>query len=251
MKLEWHIEDNDIQAIKNIIESRKHRKILLDRQIKNVDGEAPAITKNDLWFTQILCLLTTQQRSGPNRPVSNFLFLEPFPLSLTECQQVPNVQNYVLKTLSNVNGIRFAPKIAKQASENYQKLEDGEWQILMEWAEKLHLQRSQIPNQSHYWLESSAVTYVDLSFEGFGPKQSRNFWQYLGLSRYQFVLDTRIVGWIQRNLNFPIPLSASCLSDEGYYLFISDSLQLLCQQAEVLPCIFDAAVFDSYDTEEW
>jgi len=82
------------------------------------------------------------------------------------------------------------------------------------------------------------------------PKQSRNFWQSLGLTRYEFVLDSRVLKWL-RTIGFPLPLSSMALGEEDYYCFVSDILRDWCIQTGVLPCILDAAIFSSYDTDEW
>jgi hypothetical protein len=45
-------------------------------------------------------------------------------------------------------------------------------------------------------------------------------------------------------------ITASALSDERLYRFVSDILFELCQKAEVLPCIFDAAIFAWGESEQ-
>jgi len=52
-------------------------------------------------------------------------------------------------------------------------------------------------------------------------------------------------------MKFPVPLSSAALGDEAYYVFLSDILRELCIKAGVLPCVLDAAVFASYDEQEW
>lgn len=46
-------------------------------------------------------------------------------------------------------------------------------------------------------------------------------------------------------------LSSMALGEEEYYCFVSDILRDWCIQTGVLPCILDAAIFSSYDTDEW
>lgn len=41
------------------------------------------------------------------------------------------------------------------------------------------------------------------------------------------------------------------LSCKGYYHFVSDGLQKLCDLSNIYPCVLDAAVFSSYDNGEW
>ena len=85
---------------------------------------------------------------------------------------------------------------------------------------------------------------------GLGPKQSRNVLQFLGLTRYEIPIDSRVTGWLNE-FGFPVRLSAQALSDPNYYCFVSDGLQVLCEEAGVVPCVLDAAVFSSYDAAPW
>jgi hypothetical protein len=119
-----------------------------------------------------------------------------------------------------------------------------------EFGNHLEGQRKSDPSPDHYALERKAALYIQKTFSGFGPKQSRNFWQSLGLTRYEFVLDSRVLKWL-RSLDFPLPLSSMALGEEEYYCFVSDILRNWCIQTGILPCILDAAIFSSYDLEEW
>ena len=98
--------------------------------------------------------------------------------------------------------------------------------------------------------ERQVATYIDETFKGFGPKQSRNLLQALGLTRYEIPIDSRLIKWLN-NFGFPVDLNATALSDRGYYEFVSDGIQELCQKANKYPCIFDAAVFALADGEAW
>jgi hypothetical protein len=81
-----------------------------------------------------------------------------------------------------------------------------------------------------------------MRFEGIGPKQSRNLWQWLGLTRYEIPLDSRVTRWINKHLSFRVETAA--LADPAYYEMMLDHIQTLCKRAGVLPCVFDAAAFD-------
>ncbi len=84
----------------------------------------------------------------------------------------------------------------------------------------------------------------------FGPNQSRNVLQSLGLTRYEIPIDSRLTDWLNE-FGFPVRLSAQALGDHNYYAFVSDGIQLLCERSSVFPCVFDAAVFASSDEDEW
>ena len=51
-------------------------------------------------------------------------------------------------------------------------------------------------------------------------------------------------GWAETRV---VHLSAGVLSDPHYYNFVSDGVQALCARSGIYPCVFDAAVFSSYD----
>ena len=245
MWFELHIEENDIETVRNIVNLQINHEIVIERINRNVNGNLPETSQSEIWRAQMMCLLTSQQRSGYNQPVARILDESPFRLSYENCLGENNVESFINLTLMNSSGIRFRNKIAKCAAANFNKLENGGWDELLTWRENLREQIRQQPNTLHYELERQAALYMT-NYKGFGPKQSRNFWQSLGLTRYEFVLDSRITGWLQREIHFCIPLASQALGNEKYYVFISDALRELCLQAGVLPCVLDAAVFSSY-----
>ncbi|MGH7813577.1 MAG: hypothetical protein ACREQI_06195 [Candidatus Binataceae bacterium] len=138
--------------------------------------------------------------------------------------------------------------MAKQAAENIGRLEVDDWSRVKEQFEKLLKQRRREPQNGDSRGERQAAALID-DFRGFGPKQSRNLWQWLGLTRYEIPLDSRVTRWLNENHIFPFALSAQALNDENYYAFVMDGIQKVCDAAQVLPCVFDAAVFS--DGENW
>ena len=88
--------------------------------------------------------------------------------------------------------------------------------------------------------------FLHNEFKGFGPKQSRNFLQSLGLTKYEIPIDSRISQWLN-NFGFPIRLSSTSLSDKAFYHFVSDGIIELCEKAGIYPCELDAGIFSSFD----
>lgn len=97
-------------------------------------------------------------------------------------------------------------------------------------------------------LERQVANFVDDNLAGFGPKQSRNFLQWLGLTKYEIPVDSRITKWLNE-FGFPVMLSATALADRNYYEFVSEGIQSLCAKARVYPCVLDAAIFTSFDED--
>jgi thermostable 8-oxoguanine DNA glycosylase len=98
--------------------------------------------------------------------------------------------------------------------------------------------------------ERNAAEFIDENLKGFGPKQSRNLLQSLGLTRYEIPIDSRITKWLNA-FGFPVKLTADALSNREYYNFIGDGFQALCARAEIYPCVLDAAIFSSFDGGGW
>jgi len=98
--------------------------------------------------------------------------------------------------------------------------------------------------------ERDVANYLDITIKGFGPKQSRNFLQSLGLTKYEIPLDSRIIKWFN-DFGFPIKLSSTMLSDINSYIFVEDAIQELCKKANVYPTILDACIFSSFDGDGW
>lgn len=251
MKFNWDIEKSDLKKVNELVNSQINKKFVLNRIEKNVSTSyVPIFDKNLFWEAMILCLLSTQQRSGPNSPITKFYSTKPFPLSLNNCVSYPdNLNNFVEETLTNFGGFRFAKKIGNQAENNLSWLNNDGWIEIDLFANELLTCRKRNPKEEDVKLERKSANFLNKNLKGFGPKQSRNLWQILGLFRYEIPIDSRITKWLNKNI-FPFKLSATPLSDPDYYEFVMAGIQTLSKESSVLPCILDAAIFSTYD-EEW
>ncbi len=242
MKVLWQVEDEDVSRVKDFYNKNKDNDLVSGRRETNVEGTAPRFSRASFWRHMIGCLLTTQQRSGPTSPVSKFSGTHLFPLNYTECKRQPRLENFVRKTLADFGGIRRSTKIAEETSYNFRWLEkDGGWRGVEGQTEKLRRSRTQKS-------EMRTADFIDENLKGFGPKQSRNLLQGLGLTKYEIPIDTRITRWLN-DFGFPITLSANALSDRNYYRFVSEGIRELCDACHIYPCLLDAAIFSSYDKE--
>lgn len=193
-----------------------------------------------------MCLVTTQQPSGPDSLVARFFRRSPFPLVLGECRKRSGADNFT--QIIQQAGLRFNKTIGQRLDSNLNFLETGGWPIVKEVAKRLGEQRSREPKETDKPLERWAAKTIDGALGGFGPKQSRNLWQHLGLTRYEIPLDSRVARRL-KEWAFPLAISANLLADEHYYNFVLDGVQTVCQASNVLPCVLDAAIFASYDPE--
>lgn len=210
---------------------------------RNLGETKPPVTREMFWSGVYACLLTTQQRSGPASPVTKFLLLTPSPLRLSTCEDQHNLPVYATRVLSRFGGLRRTTIIGKELQANLPMLQGKRWQEVTQYLETVRTRQTEDA-------ERKAANFIEEGFRGFGPKQSRNLLQYLGLSRYEIPLDSRVTKWL-RAFGFPVGLSAAILSDRDYYEFILDAVQALCRRAKVYPCVLDAAIFTSFDKGDW
>jgi thermostable 8-oxoguanine DNA glycosylase len=240
-------DSSDASKIKTLVEQKTESKFVQNRIRRNVLPRELNLSREVMWRVLIGCLLTTQQKSGPDSDVKRFLEQRPFPLTIDCCDQ-PQGENLVRKTLTDFGGIRFTNKIPTQAARNLKWLGfGGGWAAVDEVVSKLKQPRLRPPESRDFLQERLAARMIDTNLSGFGPKQSRNFLQWLGLTRFEIPIDSRVAKWINRNLSLAI--DESKLSGLLYYESVLDKVRALCEQAGILPCVLDAAIFSALDRE--
>ena len=242
-------ESEDIRRVKSLVRSQRARAFVQQRIVKNVEGRVSEFSRESFWEAMIRCLTSTQQRSGPESAVTRFVSTQPFPLGLETCTDQSDLAKYAEETITDFGGLRFGPKIGDAAAVNLAWLESGGWSDIERTGGALILCRRRRPKREDRTVEREAARFVDKHLKGFGPKQSRNLWQTLGLTRFETPVDSRITRWLNE-AGFPLTLSATSLADRHYYEFVMDGMQELCRASGVLPCVLDAAIFASSD-EDW
>ncbi|MGO9613754.1 MAG: hypothetical protein ACLPX5_12065 [Dissulfurispiraceae bacterium] len=250
MRISWEIEADDIQKTKQFVDSQRAKQFVMKRIARNIKGPSPSIDKEIFWKAVISCLMTTQQRSGPESSVNRFMSATPFPLSLHTCYaNKKKLDKFVEKVITDFRGLRRAKSIAEEVDYNFNWLGQNGWAEVQEEIDRLQKCRKRRPQPTDRDIEKNAALYISRNMKGFGPKQSRNLWQSLGLTRYEIPIDSRITRWLNR-AGFPLKLSANALSDANYYDFVMDGIQMLCMNSNTYPCILDAAAFASFD-KDW
>jgi len=241
MKILWEISSEDIQDVKKIVKRHHNNKFVQARIKRNLAKSKHRITKSVFWRSLVSCLVTTRQRSGPNSFINKFLNSDSFLLYYSLCKYKPRIEYVAEKNLAKYR-LRRSKVLAEQIKENLIYLE-SHWKEVSERLEELRIKQN-------IKTERKSAGYFQEKFKGIGPKQSRNLLQSLGLTRYEIPIDSRITKWLN-SFGFPVKLTAQSLSDVNYYNFISDGIQHLCRKSNIYPCVLDAAIFSSYDKEEW
>ena len=241
MKISWNINESDIQKVKTVMKENDNF-FLKNRRERNIQKKNIELNKNIIIQNLMMCLLTSQQRSGPNSVVGKFLSLKPFPITSELIAESENIE-LLIKQILQKNGLtRYINKISTFFAENIEKIEINNWNIIS----KLEY----LNNNQSKETERELADFLNDWLKGFGPKQSRNFLQSLGLTKYELPIDSRIASWLN-DFGFPVSLTSSPLSDKGYYHFVSDGIQELCLKAKIYPCELDAVIFSSFDNNEW
>ncbi len=243
MKIIWQVEGDDIARVKEFFDLHRDNAFVKMRIATNLKEDKPPVTKELFWEVMIACLLTTQQRSGPGSAVTRFISTSPCLLRHELCRGQTDLDVFVTKILGEFGGLRRSTTIGREAKANWNYLEDDGWEATLEVLEQVRLRPS--PES-----ERHAARFVDENFKGFGPKQSRNLLQGLGLSRYEVPIDSRITKWLNE-FGFPIWLTANALGDRNYFEFVSDGFQRLAEACGIAPCVLDAAIFSSFDDGGW
>jgi hypothetical protein len=213
------------------------------RRRRNIERVYEPVDRAIFWEALVSALLTTQQRAGPRSPVTRFIRSQPFPLRLNVCLESHDCRHLVESTIETFGGIRRAPSIATEVASNLAWLEAGGWSDLLPRLRELE-------KEPGWQEEREAARALASRLSGIGPKQSRNVLQMLGLTRYETPLDSRVTKWLE-DFGFPVRVSATALADEAYYEFAADGFRALCTEADVVPCLMDAAIFVSFDKEAY
>jgi hypothetical protein len=242
LEILWKISPADVNRVRAFVANAETDGLVRSRRV-DLTTSRPMLTRGGCWHALVGCLLTTQQKSGPESPVARFIRSKPFLLDYEVCRAESDLRGFITRTLTEFGGIRRSNRIAAELDLNLKALEGGRW------AELLDRINSLLPSATRDE-EHQVAEFLDDLLIGLGPKQSRNLLLGIGFTRYEIPIDSRLTKWLNE-FGFPVRLNAIALSDRHYYRFVSSGIQQLCAEADVLPCILDAAIFASFDKGGW
>ena len=243
MQVEWQISEADKVLVQEFICQQADNPFVRARKTVNLSSSKPGVDRERFWRQMASMRLTSVQRSGPDSHVARFIRTSPFALSYELVRASNDRAGFISNALRRAGGIRFVDKIAVDLEANLRLLEGGEWERALEHCNRL-------AHSATREIERRVAEYIRETFRGFGPKQSRNLLQALGLTRYEIPIDSRVTDWLN-DFGFPDKLSAAALADPSYYDFVSEGIQALCAKCNVFPCILDAAIFAFRDGDGW
>lgn len=242
MKIIWEFSESDIKRVIDFVNTNKNP-FVENRINRNIHRKEILIDKDTILKTMLMCLLTSQQNSGPDSNLSVFLRNKPFLLTDNFLSQEYRVEDVVREVLIS-NGLnRYFNKIPNYFTFNYRYLVQTDWELKDELEDCLKKDLTKTE-------ERVLADKIDQYFKGFGSKQARNFLQSLGLTKYEIPIDSRIISWLNK-FGFPILFTPIALQDKAFYHFVSDGIQLICEKANIYPCVLDAAIFSSNESTDW
>ena len=65
MRIVWHVDPEDVEKVRAFYEQHRRTPFVKKRIRDNLRDDKPPIAKEVFWERMVGCLLTTQQRSGP------------------------------------------------------------------------------------------------------------------------------------------------------------------------------------------
>lgn len=243
MKIEITFSQHDVARVRDVVARMADHAIVIERRERNVNRRGIDLSHALIWERQIGCLLTTQQKSSEDSAVQRFIRSSSPLLSLPQCEKAKDIAILAESELSAFGGIRRTTVIPKQIAHNFRRLNAGGWDEIDAVLSPL----KKTPQSKDK--ERVCAIGIDNLLKGFGPKQSRNLLQWLGLTQYEIPIDSRVLKWLRElgNGGSLDLLSSAALGETEYYCCIMDTIQELCAEAKVLPCIFDASVFASFE----
>jgi hypothetical protein len=125
MKINWVIDPDDIDRVRDFYEKHLPNHFVKLRIERNLRAEKPEVTKDEIWDCLVGCLLTTQQRSGPNTPVTRFIQQRPFPLAYRLCLAQGEFSEFARLVLGVFGGLRMSTKISGELATNLNFFERG------------------------------------------------------------------------------------------------------------------------------
>lgn len=243
MEIRWRVSKRDGKRVRDFVRSHGRDAFVRKRFLRNVKGPRRLPTKSRAWAALATALLTTQQRSGPQSPIFQLIRQRPFPLRWSVIGKERRSAAFIAREIRKTPGIRRADTIGLELSHNRQWFEPDGWR-------ELRGRLAVLTNSRGHSREREVANWLTSQFRGLGPKQSRNFLQLLGLTKYEIPIDSRITKWLNE-FGFPVTLDSRALSDPGYYAFVCDGVRELSKAAGVYPCVLDAVVFSMADGDAW
>jgi thermostable 8-oxoguanine DNA glycosylase len=228
MELQWILSDSDITNVRDFVRLRSNAGVdkVIARNINHIDR---IIDKDSILRTMMICLLSTETDSFPEKKVEQLFLKKPYLLKYDYLFKVRNIE-YAIQEVFQTSGLtKYVNKVPKYFSTNFEFLEENGWDLEAEISSLAEEELTRLD-------ERKLADHVDKSFKGFGSKEARSFLLELGITKYEIPIDYKLINWLEK-IDFPIKFSKIALQDILFYHFVSDGIQKMCEISEIYPCV--------------
>lgn len=178
---EWQITAAQQAAVEDLFEETEHTDRVQRRRRQNIEQVDLDLSVERYWKGIVVGVVTTRLRSGTGSNVAEFLDKDPLPLELDRWPENGDL-SFAQDTLAD-HGIPSIQR-GEYLAENHAWFESGGADYLMDIGDRLHASSS-IPEKAQIFREIQAALAIQPYLTGIGPKQSRNYWQWLGLFQWE------------------------------------------------------------------
>jgi hypothetical protein len=197
MEISWQITTEDEACVRAILEQQRDADLVRLRREWNLSKTKKPVEREGFWREMVCCRLTARAAGDHLARFEQLASGSDFPLAYDRMREHQAREEFIHNTLANHQVGVDRRKISKELAENFNLLENGEWPHTLSQCNRLICLEP--PRET----EAEVVDYIDDRFKGFGPKQSRNILQELGLTRYEIPIDNRVANWLNDDLKYP------------------------------------------------
>lgn len=233
MKIDWNINEDDVKKIADFVKQQSGEHIA-NRIARNINFQGLLVNRDTILYSLLYSLLLSSLKTDNYLHIDSITTSARYNFQYLTIKDVADIESYVPEILK-MHGLALDLKKAPEYfANNYYLLESKNWELVDRLIRKLCIKESKKA-------EREIADYIEKLFKGFGPCEARVFLQTLGLTKFEIPIDSVISEWLN-NFGFPVKLSPISLQDRDFYHFVSDGIQLLCNRAEVYPCVLEAAI---------
>lgn len=233
MEIAWNISDEDVKKVVDYVNQQSSDQIS-NRIARNINFQGLLINRDTILHSLLYSLLLSNQRQESFSHITSVFSDIRYKLQYLTIIKEPDKQNYVSGIIEKHNISLAIKETPDFFASNFDLLEATNWELLDRLIKKLCIKESKKA-------EREIADHINSVFKGFGPYEARVFLQTLGLTKFEIPIDSFVSDWLIK-FNFPVEISPTALQERNFYHLVSDGVQLLCKNADVYPCVLEAAI---------
>lgn len=233
MEIDWNISDEDVKKVFEFINQQSSEQVA-DRIARNINFQGLLINRDTILHSLLYSLLLSYQKQESFSHIASVVSGIRYKLQYLTIIKEPNIKEYISEIIEKHNITLAINETPGYFASNFDLLEATNWELLDQLIKKLCIKESKKA-------EREIADHINAVFNGFGPYEARVFLQTLGLTKFEIPIDSFVTDWL-KGFNFPLEISSTALQERNFYHLVSDGIQLLCQRANIYPCVLEAAI---------